>query len=371
MNFSTSRRAMFSIGRMAIAVRLFSAAVMDGAPLGNAGWISILIGGVLSLPVVLMISLVSKGAPEDRPLTLIDRACGQWVRRAFCFAMCMLTVYEASCCTRLLVLSVQYVAFEQLPFYSLDIITILVACLGCLCGATGLSGASYFARYAVFCSFVFMLTSQFSAINWRWLAPVLGPGLTPLWHAGLSYAGILTSVIVVWLLMDEEHGVDRTGGMSYKKTGPFYILKLLGTITLACALAMILLSMLVPVVPGAPNERDFAIDKLLANGRNATSIQFLLMVVWFISGCTVIPFYIFASSSLLNSTVPVLPPKLCVVICSAATLFLTLSNLADRNMIDKVNAMIRFPVFTAVTLAICAVLLIRQRKGGRKLAPQK
>lgn len=366
MTFTLNRRSAASLGRWAIGMRLFSAVALDGAPLGNSGWISLALAGLMSLPLVLMISFMSRAQPEASPISLIEEAIGLWARRTLCLVLSMFSLYEAGVSTRMAVTCAEYVAFHQTPTLVLTLLPICVCGIACLRGGLGVSGASQVLRYLFFLLIGGMIIVEIGSMNWRWLMPVLGPGVDPLLRAALSYSGMTTALASIWLCMGEETGLDRTGGTEYKKTGPFYPLKILGVITLGAVIAALLLTVLAPSLPGGPNARDFALDKLLANGLSGAPLQLPLMLVWFLAQALMLAFYIYTASFLLKNCFEKLPWWACVLVVSAVTAFLAFSGITDRAYIDKVNALIRYPAVNVILFAVGAVSIIKQR--GKRVA---
>lgn len=362
MSFLLNRRGAIAFGQWALILRLFNAIALDGAALGNSGWISLLLAGIFSIPIILMLCLLTRTQPSVRSIDILDQAFSRVFRRIYCLFLLAFSLFDMATNTRTLVYVTQYVAFDQSPTLLLAGFAVLICLAACLMGGTGVSGSVQMWSYLFMGLLGIVLISELEYYNPRWLLPLLGPGLDPILNASFSYAGMITTSVATWLLMDDEQGKDRTGGVSYKPTGPWLMFRNV-LIALGVSLVLVLaMSMLTPTMPKAPNGLTFRVELMLSNGFNDTSLQLPLMIAWFIPMLLTLAYYLYTSGFFIKCLFERLKYWVCLVIASALSLGLTFTSLGDRAWIDKINGMVRLPLLTIPLLVLGTVYLIRQRR---------
>lgn len=366
MKLELNRRSAFKLAKYAIGIRLIASVILDGTRQG-ADWLQVLMATLFSLPPLLLICFMQKKQPDAAPLALVDQAFGQFVRRAYCLILCLFALHEAACTTRILTLSAEFASFDKVPLYVLVCISIVVGCLSCMFGGIGLGGMvqAWFPVCVVI--LVLVAGNELFVLNPRWLTPILGPGLGQLAQGAVPVTGMCTALVSTWLCTAGESGQDQKGGRPYKPAGAFHVIRALLSVSVAVMLIVAALDMQVPVLPSAPNERGFMLRRLIANGLNATELQFPLMLLWLMSVIISLSFYIYSAACMLQFAAPRLRPRWCLLIVSAVAIPLTLSPLSNREYITVINTL-RIPMVYVPLLFISIAYLVKQR--GKQVAPQ-
>lgn len=365
MVLTSNRRGMVVLMRWGVVTRITCAVLIDGWALLNAGWICVLAGGLLIAPMALMMWFMQKDNPQASPQALMDGALGAMARRVLCLALCATSLYELSVGSRFATLSVAFSAFDQAADWLLITITIAAALVCTLTGGDGVTGGAQMFRWVTYFLLGGIWLTQIVHANYHWLFPIFGPGWPELLRGSLSVAGINTSILAAWLCMSEETGQSREGGRKYRPTGPGYMLRSVLILT-AMGMALALISSLSgPSTPGAATERDFALERLVANGRLSTVVQFPMMFIWFITQIIMVTFNLFTATAMLAQAVPKLPGWVCALLCAGAGVAMALSPVASRDTIDLVNTW-RYAILMAAMLAFAVAHGIKQR--GRKHA---
>ncbi len=360
MTLTSNRRGIAALMRWGLATRVFCLCTLDGWSLLNAGWICALVGSLLVAPLALLMWSMQRDDAAAAPSVLMDNALGQGARRALCLLLCAASLYELAISARFATLSAAFSAFDQSPDWALIAITVVSALLCTLTGGNGVTGAAEVFRWLVYFFLGATWVIQSPSINYRWIMPIFGPGWPELLRGSLSVAGIETAILAAWLCMNAESGQSQEGGRPYRTTGPTFMLKGLISFTAIVMLMTALVSMIVPATPGAPTERDYALERFLTNGRVPNMVQFPHMLIWFITQTIMVAFNMFISSAMLYQAAPKIPAWVCALLCAGAGIALSVSPLASRDTIDLINTW-RYGLVTAAFLPFAVAHWIKQR----------
>ncbi|MGN0803193.1 MAG: GerAB/ArcD/ProY family transporter [Candidatus Faecivicinus sp.] len=320
MKLQISDNAACSLAKLAIAARAVYGIVIDMPELLNAGWISILLGGLLAVPLALALSMLlknEKAAPVER---LQNKAALPF--RLVCAVFFAISAYDAAVVAAAIGNSASFMALSDVaPVYLLlPLLAICLACLRLNGNAIGMS-ASIWSKALVW---LLLLVILLEARNYQveWLTPVLGPGIPALLDGAVRSAGWfgLSSALFLVAAPDERDPKDH-----------LCPLKALGTSVGFAALVSLMYSMLCPAtLDGNLFSRSFRLDTLLANGRTGLSLQFPTNILWYISLIYTLLFDVFTSTIMLQAALPRLGNRICALFALIAISLLAVSRLSGR-----------------------------------------
>lgn len=354
MRLTFNPHGALTLGFVAMTTRMFFEAAIDGARYQHAGWIAILAGCALNLPIALLLDALDARDNDISSMNKLERAVPLPLLRVFCAIVCLFSLYEAAACTRTLSGSAEYTVLAKMRINWLLVFTSLIATASCLSGGAAVCGAARIWLYMFFPLVLIVIVVQMGFYNVHWLTPIFGPGVKILARGSINFASIGTYLIPMWLCIRADHPDGE-------KKRPHSIVKLLGLVALAACALSILFYMLSPTMPSAPNQRTFGHDRLLNNGRVAISLQFPLVIIWHFCLITQLAANIVGCSQMLKFTIPKIKEWICVLIVGALSMVLTLVGMAEQEYFDLVYAL-RYPLVTAIMAAFAVVVLVKRRK---------
>lgn len=342
-------RDVLSLGLVAVGVRLFFDVAIDQPGLLNAGWLTTLGACALTLPLAFCLYYLRKtwAVPPSEKFT-------GWAARAFALILCLFSLYDCGCALRLFILSAQHTALESIHPWLLIPLLALAAGLCCLTGAQAVSSAARVSLGILAVMMVIIVAVQLRSLNVRWLTPVLGPGVDDLAQPLPHLAGLMTSLVPLWLLK----------GSSEKRPKALSMPALTGYIALAVSLLLVLFYMLAPMMTGVPDTRLFRFDRLLTNGRVSISLQLVLLLAWHAGLMINLAFSLVCSARMLHIVLPRLKWHWLVWACALVSLAVPLLSLSAHDVIEGVNTA-RWPLVTLPILGAALAQAVRARKEKR------
>ncbi len=341
-----SGRSAAAIVFLALGTRASYAIAIDGPQLLNAGWITFLMAAIGVAPLAFSMDFLENAM--QKPAAEFMK--GAWVR-VYSVVLALFALYETGCGIFLLSGSASYLAYETISAPVMFIVCGLTAAAGCMIGSEAVAGAARIALRLFAIAVVFVVFSQMSSYNWRWLTPVFGPGLKVILPPALSVSGMLTGMIPLWLFTDYNN--------RYVKRG--YMKKILLAITGYGVMVSLLFAMLLPAMPKGPMTRWFQLERLLANGRTPQALQVIMIPAWFSLLLVSLSFNMLCATEMLGIAFPSTKPIWRIGICLAAILAISFSPLGTRPYIELIN-LIRWPVCSIPLLIYALIIAAKKRK---------
>ncbi len=266
MKYAPGRSAILPLMFLAIVTRLFCEVAVEYPDAHNAGWICPLAGLILYLPFALAAERAASLGNDSawgnlkgrlpRPLSAVI---------ALLFALLLLL--DLSAMVRMTANTASSTIGDK------SIVTLEVP-LALLAGAMILLGpdaAGHNARLGIYilsALALIMALVQIPSYNAGWIAPVLGGGIRPIVTGSLHCAGYMALLTLPWLVAVPDGG----------RRGPAFCAAIAA---LAAAALLLGLQMLSPTFAGAKLLRPARLEIILSNGRVATSLQLLYLVLWY------------------------------------------------------------------------------------------
>lgn len=285
MKLHISDAAVSSLVKLAVTARVIHGVIIDMPELYNAGWLSILLGGLLALPLTFCVSRF-RLANGCRPALH-----ARLIRAAFF----LFFAWDAAAVTSAIADAASFMALNSTAAVYL-MIPQLILCLWCLrLGGNAIgSGAGIWNRILPWLLMIVVIL-QFKDYRPQWLTPVLGPGIPSLLDGALKAAGWFSLPAALFLVSDSD-------GSPKAHLRP---LKALGASVGLSAAVCILFSMMTPSLPDEKlATRAFRLDALLANGRTGLALQFPTIALWFLSLFHTLLFDAFSACIMLQGVFP-------------------------------------------------------------------
>lgn len=317
MKLHITESAVSSLARTAITARIVYGVLIDMPELLNAGWLSVLLGAVLALPIVLIVCALRKKASGEIP-----KAAHPVLFRMVCAVFFIITVCDSAAILSAISGSVSYMALNSIPSAYLLIPTSIV-CAWCLLrngDAIGTS-AGIWNRFLPWLLGI-MLLLEFKSFRPAWLTPVLGPGIPTLFSGAVRCGGWFALSSALYLIAEPgKHQKSRN-------------LEPLKTLVVSSALSLLICmmhSMMTPAITDpALTLRSFRIDTLLANGRSTLALQLPSISLWFTSLLFLLLMDSFTSAALLERIFPSLDRLSSPIISVLMTVLLSFFQFSGR-----------------------------------------
>lgn len=351
MKFRISDSAAGSLSLLAIIVRIFGSVAVDMPDLHNAGWLAVLLGGALSLPLAWAAGQLRSHCSVS-PFATLTGHCQPLLRvTAALFALTALL--DAAAVARTIASSASYVALNSLPMFALLLPQLLV-CLWCLTlngDAIGFAAGIWNRILPLLLLIVILL--QFSAFRPAWLTPLLGPGLPDLLDGALRVSGGLSMLAGLFLIAEQDPDGDRRR---------FQPIKTMLVCTLAAAVLLVLRSMMTPpLFKGKEASIFFQLDTLLSNGRAPLSLQLPMIILWFVSLLFLLLFDAFLFAAMLQRALPRIGRRLSIAIVLISIGGLALSGFISRESALHISVWL-FAAQSALLASIMLFLLIHKKE---------
>lgn len=341
MKLSISTSAVGSFAKLAITARVVFGVLIDMPELLNAGWLSILLGGILALPLACALSKLRFHRSE------IPRACLDGVYMVF-FAI---AVSDAAVVTAGIADSASYLALNSAPSAYL-MIPLFFLCFFCLrlnADAVGASAAIWGKVLPWLIAIVVLL--QIGEYQPQWLTPVLGPGIPPLLTGAVRIAGWLALPSALCLVSQPDDSLQLQP------------VKILGCNIFLSAFLAVISGMMTPAIQSENLfTRAFRLDILLANGRSGLSLQFPAIALWYVSLFYALLFDVTAAAVLLQSLLTRWNGHACLCFTLVVTALFSFSKLSTQGASLRMADWL-FPLQgLLIALVILSTLFHRRKK---------
>lgn len=264
MKISISDSAISAFAKLAISARVLFGVLIDMPELFNAGWLSILLGGLLAFPLVFALSKLC----DHRNIIPV------LAKNSIYAVFSTIALFDAAVVTAGIADSASYLALNSTAAAYL-MIPLFILCLCCMrlnADAVGASAAIW--GKILPWLIVIVICLQIDEYHPHWLTPVLGPGIST----------ILTGSVRIssWLILPSALCLVTKPNISApKQTKP---LRILAFNVLFAAFVAAITGMMTPVIQSDNLfARSFRLDILLVNGRSGLSLQFPVIALWYIS----------------------------------------------------------------------------------------
>lgn len=344
MKLQISESAAGSLATLAVASRIVSGVVIDIPDLLNAGWLSILIGALLALPLMLATAHIRR-THSNQPTVL---------PRPLSAVFFTLSVWDAAAVASILADSAGYLALNRTASIYL-MIPQFVLCLCCLQlngDALGASAAIWNKFLPVLLLIVILLQSD--SYRPEWLTPLLGAGWTSVFSGALRTAGWFSLPTGLFLVAKPDVQ-GRPGCLRPPR---------LLAISAAFAIPVTLVfSMMTPALPDQNLfSRTFRFDALLANGRNGLALQLPTIAIWYPGLFYALLFDVFSGAIMLQHLLPQWPHSACVWVSLICTALLAASRYSEQKAVMLASSWL---LITICASTAAYMLLNWHRKGAK------
>ena len=329
------RRALLALAAISVTARVAFSAAADIQTAGNAAWLQALLFPAVCLPGASAFFYCA-GREVPRP-----------TRTAVCVLFFPLFTAECSSWMYALCECVAYTTFSDMPLLALLMPALAVSAWAASQGGDACGGLGR-VQLAVI-PWCFLLSAVWQARDMRpvYLTPILGGGLRAIVRGAYLCAGAGLSLPAgLWLMW----GAGRQRVPAQERRAA---LKAMPLCALAAAGMLLTYGMLAPNYAGSPHTPTIAMERLLMGGGTGTSVQFLLMLVWyslFLAGGV---FSCCAAAHAMNEIVPRWSMRACswiaAIVCLALVPVWMRYGTARESMLAW-----RWPLITA-GLALCAL----------------
>ena len=325
------------LGGSALIVRVFALLVIDRPDACSASWMSSLLGGALSLPVLLAVRNGRDKNPSSNE-NLAKSASG----RTACVLLAVPAVYDAAVSARLFAALVGFAALNDHSVTALSLPLLGVATVVCLMGTGALSASAVIWRWAALALGALVIILQRGEMRPGWLLPIFGAGVPSIARGALGSAGCVSMAALGMLLLSGDN-MKRLPGAIACSTG-------------LCAAAVLLFGMLIPAMPLAPDGRLFRVELLLECGRNGLAAEMIFVLMMY-GGMLLTGFELMTASRALSLAIPGLSLTVCVALCGALAAALALTGLSAEHAATRAVSW-----YYPVALACAALMMFAGRR---------
>lgn len=342
MKLCISHDAARSLVKLAVTARVVYGVLIDMPQLFNAGWLCVLVGGALALPIWFAVSQIRK---HDINRTSISF-------RAVCAVFFLLCVYDAGILATSVSESASYMALNSTASIYLTL-PLLLLCLFCLrFNGNALGSSAGVWNRILPCILVIIILLQLGDYKPEWLTPVLGPGVKELFKSAVKVAGWFTLPVPLLLLTDSDERNPKKASLAYS----------LCLSAATAALICIAFSMMVPAIPEEKLfVRSFRLETLLSNGRSGLAMQFPAIAIWYLGLFYALLTDVFAGSILLQHAFPGMNRFVCMTAPLTISALLAASSLSDRTPALTVSGWL-YPIHAALFVTV----LLTAMKGDNR-----
>lgn len=272
MKFQIREGAAASLGTAAVVARILYGVTIDLPWLYNSGWISVLLGGVLALPVALAAAQLRAASAGKSPLSALNAR--RPVLARLLAGMLMLTAaFDATMAVDAIADSAGYAALDSVAKIYLLLPQLALCAWGLTLNGDAIGDSARICNRILLCIFVLFMLREIPDLCPEWLTPILGPGVPALLDGAVRVAGWLSLLAGLFLIAepDVQHPANAIRPVSVMAIGG------------AIGMGLVLLhGMMLPALVRAEGfSRYFLLDTVLTNGRTTLALQLPKMIVWF------------------------------------------------------------------------------------------
>lgn len=341
MKLRISTGAACAFARLAIIARVACGVLIDMPNLMNAGWLSALLGAILSVPTVYAITQYRQG--------------NRTIPRALYGVFSLIALCDAAAVSSCIADSASYMALNTSPAVYL-MLPQLALCLFCLQlngDALGTSAGIWSKILPWLLGVIILL--QAKDYQPEWLSPILGPGPREILTGALRTAGWFTLPTALYMIAEPEiHG----------KSKPLNPMKTLFLSACFTVIICLLSGMTTPsILDKNLFTRAFRLDALLANGRTGLAQQLPAISLWYVGLFYALLFDIFTAASMMQRLFPKQNHQSCIWISLIIVSILGADILAGKSA----ALIIADWTFIAQSLSLaCAMLFSLLKKEGER-----
>jgi len=303
-------KSAWCLACVAAITRIFYGIMTDSPELFHAGWISVILGGIITLPLFISIESISK---------YIDKK--GIAARIASFVFLVNALLDGAITARCISNSATYVAFNHSVRFFLLLPLFLAILWALYCGGEALGSAARLWIWVFPLFMIVIIIFQLPQYRWTWLTPVLGPGIKEILDGTVDSAGWISSVAGLLFL--------GSGGKDAYKRGS--LIKLHATIISVSLVLIVLRYMMAPSLLSSGNRtRIFHLDLILTNGRAPLLLQLPLTIIWFISLFNLLSASSFVASACLQMLFARFKTPVCIISAIAITGALSMSVITER-----------------------------------------
>lgn len=347
MKLSITGREAHPLAISLIAARCFMTLTIDGTEYQNSGWVCMLGGYLLTLPLAVAIDMGR--------ISLLRVTGAVW--KAICAVFAAVVCYEAAVISRLLVNSVSYSNLDTLSPFVLTLVMLLIAMYAVIKNGRGAGNAAKLWLIAFAVIFAIIIIMNFRYMRPRWIMPILGPGTGKLIDGSISAAGNISSGALLHLFAECD--------------GPRGRRSCVRSVTVGCAAGLALCiywGVMAPVQSGGRMDRLARLELMLSNGRTDLGVQLPMTFSWFMAYIVALTGYVYIAAACCQEIAPRVNGKYIAAFTALAALIIANVGLAESSGANFV-ASGEYPVIAALlVLAGTAAFIKRKAVGNEKIA---
>lgn len=355
MKFQIREGAAASLGTAAVVARILYGVTIDLPWLYNSGWISVLLGGVLALPVALAAAQLRAASAGKSPLSALNAR--RPVLARLLAGMLMLTAaFDATMAVDAIADSAGYAALDSVAKIYLLLPQLALCAWGLTLNGDAIGDSARICNRILLCIFVLFMLREIPDLCPEWLTPILGPGVPALLDGAVRVAGWLSLLAGLFLIAepDVQHPANAIRPVSVMAIGG------------AIGMGLVLLhGMMLPALVRAEGfSRYFLLDTVLTNGRTTLALQLPKMIVWFGSLFFLMLSDSFLCAAMLQTVAPRLPRFVCIGIVTAGIAALALTNVSASRVETPVGRWL-YAAQAGVMLAAMVGLALERKEAQR------
>lgn len=344
MKLQISASAAGALAALAVVARVVSGVLIDMPDLLNAGWLAVLIGALLALPLAFAVS---------RILAMRKKQMSR-VPRPLCAAFFAVAVWDAASVASMIADSAGYMALNSTASIYL-MIPQFALCLVCL----RLNGDALGASASIWNKFLpalLLIVILLQAENYesQWLTPVLGPGMPAILSGALRTAGWFSLPAALFLIAKP----DVEG-----RPSSLHPVRTLAACAAFSALIAVIFSMTTPAISDQDlYSRTIRFDALLANGRNGLSIQLPMIALWYPGLFYALLFDVFTGAVMLQEMLPQWNHRACIWLSIISSALFAASRLSGRKLALSASGWLFALLGACVALLMLKDLFVKGEK---------
>ncbi len=314
-----------------IASTTFTTLVIDGAEYMNSSWLCLILGFIISVPIILL-------------CIKIKHACIETNRTA-CILFSILFAYKAAAVTRILVNSVSYSNLENVPPLLLSALMLIVCLYIILKNDSGIGNAIKTLCVPGLLLAAIIVISNLGYMNYRWLTPIISINTSELITGSIAAAGNISAAVLIHIVSNRNQLQART--------------VFIGTFT-GFALGLLLCvysEIMTPMQNQETINRLRSIEMILANGRTSLGVQLPITLLWFGGYITAMASCSFCSAIYIQKAFVSLNNNIAGCISVLVSFLFSNFALAESGILSKVS-LCSYPVIVIILI----ILVIRGRR---------
>jgi len=350
---SITRNCAANIACVSMVTRVFYGIVIDSPDLYHAGWISVLLGGVLAFPLFFCISQMCSSVNGSIAGSIENAGAVRLIAVFFLIS----SLFDGAITARCISNSASYTAFNHSVRFFL-LLPLFIAVLWALyCGGDGIGSSAGIWLHILPLFLVVITIFQATEYRWTWLTPVFGTGITSVLNGAVNVAG--------W--MANTAGIFLFSSVLIHENKRLNILKIYVFSVILSAILVVSRYMMAPTLLDlGERTRMHQLDIMLTNGRAPLILQMPLIIMWFVSMFHLLACDCFIASMCIGYIFPRLKSVLCVVSTISLTVLLSMSIFTEYSVVKRFSVYQYLLNATGILTALMAIGM----KGGKKQCVQ-